>query len=348
MSRLKMQERLTDRSKHILEAIIEDYILSAEPVGSRTISRRHGLSLSPASIRNVMADLEEMGFLASPHTSAGRVPTDKAYRFYVDSLLSLRKVSREEREEIRKRCSLTGRDIGDVLKETSRTLSAISHYMGIVVAPRFTANVFRHIEFMKMGGKRLLAILVSQNGTVQNKIIETEEELQMDDLIRMSNYLNDLLGGLTIAQVKSRILEEMREEKVRYDILMARALKLSQQTLEGTDTEVFIEGQANILELPEFADVAKMKEMIRAVEEKGQLLSLLERCMSAEGVQIFIGSESHLSRMEGMSLVTATYITGKNTFGILGVIGPTRMGYAKVIPIVDYTARQVSRLLEID
>ncbi len=348
MSRLKMQERLTDRSKHILEAIIEDYILSAEPVGSRTISRRHGLSLSPASIRNVMADLEEMGFLASPHTSAGRVPTDKAYRFYVDSLLSLRKVSREEREEIRKRCSLTGRDIGDILKETSRTLSAISHYMGIVVAPRFTANVFRHIEFMKMGGKRLLAILVSQNGTVQNKIIETEEELQMDDLIRMSNYLNDLLGGLTIAQVKSRILEEMREEKVRYDILMARALKLSQQTLEGADTEVFIEGQANILELPEFADVAKMKEMIRAVEEKGQLLSLLERCMSAEGVQIFIGSESHLSRMEGMSLVTATYITGKNTFGILGVIGPTRMGYAKVIPIVDYTARQVSRLLEID
>ncbi len=343
-----MQERLTDRSKHILEAIIEDYILSAEPVGSRTISRRHGLELSPASIRNVMADLEDMGFLASPHTSAGRVPTDKAYRFYVDSLLGLRKVTREEREEIRKRCSLTGRDIGDVLKETSRTLSAISHYMGIVVAPRFTANVFRHIEFMKLGGKRVLAILVSRNGTVQNKIIETEEELPLDDLIRMSNYLNELLEGLTIAQVKSRILEEMRQEKVQYDHLMARALKLSQQTLEDTDTEVFIEGQANILEQPEFADVAKMKEIIRAVEEKGQLLSLLERCMSAEGVQIFIGSESHLNRMEGMSLVTSTYITGKNTFGILGVIGPTRMGYAKVIPIVDYTARQVSRLLEIE
>ncbi|HEX9024070.1 MAG TPA: heat-inducible transcriptional repressor HrcA [Geobacteraceae bacterium] len=343
-----MQERLTDRSKHILEAIIEDYILSAEPVGSRTISRRHGLELSPASIRNVMADLEEMGFLASPHTSAGRVPTDKAYRFYVDSLLGLRKVTREEREEIRKRCSLTGRDIGDVLKETSRTLSAISHYMGIVVAPRFTANVFRHIEFMKLGGKRVLAILVSRNGTVQNKIIETEEELPLDDLIRMSNYLNEILEGLTIAQVKSRILEEMRQEKVQYDLLMARALKLSQQTLEDTGTDVFIEGQANILELPEFADVAKMKEIIRAFEEKGQLLSLLERCMSAEGVQIFIGSESHLSRMEGMSLVTSTYITGKNTFGILGVIGPTRMGYSKIIPIVDYTARQVSRLLEID
>jgi heat-inducible transcriptional repressor len=258
------------------------------------------------------------------------------------------RIAREEREEIRKRCSLTGRDIGEVLKETSRMLSSISHYMGIVVAPRFTANVFRHIEFLKLGGKRLLAIFVSQSGTVQNKIIETDKELQFADLTRMSNYLDDLLKGLTIIQVKNRILEEMQEEKIRYDALLARALKLSQQTLEGTDAEVFIEGQANILEQPEFADVAKMKEIIRAFEEKGQLLALLERSMAAEGVQIFIGSESHLNRMTGMSLVTSTYMTGKNTLGILGVIGPTRMGYAKVIPIVDYTARQVSRLLEID
>jgi heat-inducible transcriptional repressor len=343
-----MQEYLTERSRKILEAIIEDYILTAEPVGSRTISRRQGLSLSPASVRNVMADLEEMGFLASPHPSAGRVPTEKAYRFYVDSLVGLRRIAREEREEIHKRCSLTGKDIGEVLKETSRILSSISHYMGIVVAPRFTANVFRHMEFVKLGGRRILAILVSQNGTVQNKIIETDEELQFTDLTRMSNYLNDLLKGLTITQVKKRILEEMEEEKIRYDALLANALKLSQQTLEGMDAEVFIEGQANILEQPEFADVEKMKEIIRAFEEKGQLLALLERSMAAEGVQIFIGSESHLNRMSGMSLVTSTYVTGKNTLGILGVIGPTRMGYAKIIPIVDYTAKQVSRLLELE
>jgi heat-inducible transcriptional repressor len=343
-----MQEHLTERSRHILEAIVEDYILSAEPVGSRTISRRHGFSLSPASVRNVMADLEEMGFLTSPHTSAGRVPTDKAYRFYVDSLVGLNRIAREEREEIRKRCSLTGRDIGEVLKETSRLLSSISHYMGIVVAPRFTANVFRHIEFLKLGERRLLAIFVTQNGTVQNKIIETEKELQFTDLARMSNYLNDILKGLTISQVKNKILEEMQEEKIRYDALLANALKLSQQTMEGADAEIFIEGQANIFEQPEFADVAKIKDIIRAFEEKGQLLALLERCMAAEGVQIFIGAESHLNRMSGMSLVTSTYITGKNTLGILGVIGPTRMGYAKVIPIVEYTARQVSRLLEID
>jgi heat-inducible transcriptional repressor len=343
-----MHDLLSERSKQILEAIIEDYILTAEPVGSRNVTRRHGMTLSPATVRNVMADLEEMGFLVSPHASAGRIPTDKAYRFYVDSLLGMRRVARNEREEIRRHCRLTGRDIGVVLKETSRMLSSISHYMGIVVAPRFTANVFRQMEFVKLGGRRILAILVSQNGTVQNKIIETDEELGLAELTRMSNYLNDLLEGLTIAQVKNRILEEMRQDKTRYDAMLERALKLSQQTLEETPSEVFIEGQANILEQPEFADVARMKEIFRAFEEKGQLLALLESSLVAEGVQIFIGAESHLNLMAGMSLVTSTYMTGKNTLGVLGVIGPTRMGYAKVIPIVDYTAKLVSRLLEVE
>jgi heat-inducible transcriptional repressor len=342
-----MDQFLTNRSRQILEAIIEDYIQTAEPIGSRTITRRHGLTLSPATVRNVMSDLEEMGFLVSPHTSAGRVPTDKAYRFYVDSMVRMNKIAREEREEIRKRCSLTGKDIGDVLKETSRMLSSVSHYMGIVMAPRFAANVFQHIEFISLSDKKILAILVSQNGTVQNRIFDTDTDLKTSDLGRMSNYLNYILKGLTIAQVKNRILEEMQQDKVRYDTLMARALELSRQTLEETEVEVFIEGQANILEQPEFADVGKMKEIFRAFEEKGQLLALLERCMTAEGVQIFIGAESHLNRMSGMSLVTSTYVTGKNTVGILGVIGPTRMGYSKIIPIVDYTARQVSRLLEL-
>ena len=343
-----MQDRLTNRSKQILEAIIEDYIVTAEPVGSRTVTRSHRLSLSPATVRNVMADLEEMGFLTAPHTSAGRVPTDKAYRFYVDSLLEVRNIARDEQEEIRKRCSLAGRDLGEVLKETSRMLSSLSHYTGIVVAPRFTANVFRHIEFIKLSGSRLLVILVSQNGTVQNKIIETGDEIRPADLVRMGNYLNQLLKGLTIAQVKEKILREMRSDKIGYDTLLARALEFSRQTLPETDSEVFIEGQVNILEQPEFTDVARMKEIFRAFEEKGQLLALLDRCMEAQGVHIYIGAEAHLSQMVGMSLITATYMTGKNTLGVLGVIGPTRMGYAKVIPIVDYTAKLVSRLLELE
>lgn len=343
-----MRNSLTERSKRILEAIIEDYISTAEPVGSRTVIEKHGLTLSPATVRNVMADLEEMGFLASPHTSAGRVPTEKAYRFYVDTLLEVRRVSRDEREEIRRRCSVAGRDIGSVLKDTSRMLSSVSHYTGIVVAPRFVSNVFRHIEFVKLGGRRLLAILVSQNGTVQNRLVEADEELPGEELVRMANYLNGLLQGLTIGQVRQRLLAEMQDEKTMYDAMLAKALRLSQQTLAEDGSEVFIEGQANILEQPEFTDVARMKEIFRAFEEKNQLVSLLDRCLEAQGINIFIGAESHLNQMSGMSLITSTYVTGKNTLGVLGVIGPTRMGYAKVIPIVDYTARVVSKLLEVE
>ncbi len=340
-----MADFLSDRSKKILEAIIEDYIATAEPVGSRSVTRRHGLDLSPATVRNVMADLEEMGFLMSPHTSAGRVPTDKAYRLYVDTLLEVRKVARDERDEIRRRCSLSGKDIGEVLKDTSRMLSSLSHYMGVVVAPRFVANIFRHIEFLKLGGKRILAILVSQNGTVQNKIIESDEELSAGDLVKMVNYLNEILQGLSIAEVKSKLLEEMRNDRNQYDAMLSNAVKLSQQTFSDTVAEVFVEGRTNILELPEFADVGKMKAIFRAFEEKSLLVDLLDRCQQASGINIFIGSESPLHQMAGMSLITSTYMTGKHTLGVLGVIGPTRMGYAKVIPIVDYTAKLVSKLL---
>jgi heat-inducible transcriptional repressor len=342
-----MQDKLSPRSRQILEAIIEDYIVTAEPIGSRTITRRHDLALSPATVRNVMADLEELGYLASPHTSAGRVPTDKAYRLYVDALLEVRKVAREEREEIRRHCKLTGRDMGEVLKETSRLLSSISHYTGIVLAPRFAANVFRQLEFVKLGGRRVLVILISESGLVQNRIIEADEEICGEDLVRMANYLNELLGGLSIGQVKQRLLEEMATAKAQYDLLMDRALKLSQETFAADGSEVFIEGQANILDQPEFADVGKMKEIFRAFEEKHQIVGLLDRCLGAPGVHVFIGAESRLSPMSGLSLITSTYVSGKNTLGVLGVIGPTRMGYGKVIPIVDYTAKLVSRLLEL-
>jgi heat-inducible transcriptional repressor len=189
---------------------------------------------------------------------------------------------------------------------------------------------------------------VSQNGTVQNRLVEADEELAGHDLTRMANYLNELLQGLTLGQVKQRLLAEMRSEKTMYDTLLARALRLSQQTIGEFGSEVFIEGQANILEQPEFADVTLMQEIFRTFEEKGQLLSLLDRCLAAQGINIFIGAETHLNRITGMSLITSTYMTGKNTFGVLGVIGPTRMGYAKVIPIVDYTARLVSKLLEVE
>lgn len=340
-------EELNERGKKILEAVIEDYIATAEPVGSRSITRSHALDLSPATVRNVMSDLEEMGLLTSPHTSAGRIPTDKAYRLYVNSILEAKKhLTTASREEIRRRCRMAGKDVAEVLKETSRLLSTTSSYMGVVIAPRLAANLFHQIEFVKLGHRRVLAILVSQNGTVQNRLIEPDEEIPQEDLVRMANYLNGLLQGLTIGQVRDKLLAEMQSEKVRYDTMMAKALALSQETIKADGAEIFLEGQANILEQPEFADAAKMREIFRAFEKKSMLLDLLDRSMQAEGVQIFIGSESKLLKMEGMSLVTSTYMTGKETVGVLGVIGPTRMGYGRVIPIVDYTAKLISRLLD--
>jgi len=341
-----MAEQLSERGKQILEAIIEDYIATAEPVGSRTLTRSHALALSPATVRNVMSDLEEMGLLTSPHASAGRIPTEKAYRLYVNSILEVKHLTRDNREEIKRRCQLAGRDIAEVLQETSRLLSSTSSYVGVVMAPRFAANVFRQLEFVKLSSHRVLAILISQNGAVQNRLIETDHEISQDDLVKMGNYLSEQLKGLTIAQVRERLLTEMKSEKVRYDALLSQAITLSEATLNSEERQVFVEGQANILEQPEFSDAARMRDIFRAFESKGLILDLLDRAMQAEGVQIFIGSESSLVKMEGMSLITSTYLTGKDTVGVLGVIGPTRMGYGRVIPIVDYTARLISRLLE--
>lgn len=340
-----MNIELSARSRQILEAIVEDYIATAEPVGSSAVARRHALTLSSATVRNVMANLEEMGLLVSPHTSAGRIPTEKAYRFYVDSLVALRQVTREEKRRIVSHCRQTGAGISDILKETSRTLSQLSNYMGIVVAPSFTADVFRHMEFIRLGPRRILAILVSSNGSVQNRLIETGEDMSQDDLVQMGNYLNELMQGLTIAQARDRILQEMASEKARYDQLMSRALRISEQAVSVDSEEIFVEGQARILDQPEFSDAGRMKEIFRAFEQKGTLLQLLSRCMNAEGVQIYIGSETSLSQSAGISLITSRFVTSSNTVGMLGVIGPTRMGYSSVIPIVDYTARMVSRIL---
>lgn len=340
-----MEVELSQRSREILEAIVEDYIDTAEPVGSSAVARRHAMKFSSATVRNVMANLEEMGLLTSPHTSAGRIPTEKAYRFYVDSLVSLRSISRDEKKQIIRRCRQAGTGLSDMLKETSRTLSSLSNYMGIVVAPRFTSDMFRHIEFIRLAPHKVLAILVSLNGSVQNRLVETGRDFSPGELVQMGNYLNELMQGLTISQARERIHAEMRSEKASYDHLMLQALQLSEQAVAMEQEEIFVEGQARILDQPEFNDVRRMQDIFRAFEQKNDLLELLSRCMSAEGVQIYIGSETPMSRSAGLSLITSRFVTSSNTIGLLGVIGPTRMGYSSVIPIVDYTARLLSRIL---
>ena len=342
-----MSDELNERSRRILEAIVEDYIDSAEPVGSRSVTRRHQMGLSPATVRNVMADLEEMGYIVSPHTSAGRVPTDKGYRFYVDSLLQVRPLSSPERENLERYYRPQGQRMDELLREAGKALSTLSHYTGIVTAPRFTATIFRHIEFVRLSQGRILVVFVSQAGLIQNKIIETEEALSQSDLEQITNYLNRTLGGLSIDQIRDRIVTEMAQEKALYDQLLRQALTLSQQALaDEVGTQVYIEGTANILEQPEFADIERMKRLFRAFEQKSQLVDLLDRSRQALGVQIFIGSETPFAEIAGCSLVSASYATRQGTIGSLGVIGPSRMPYSQVIPIVDYTARLVGRLLD--
>jgi len=340
-----MKPDLSPRSRQILEAIVEDYIATAEPVGSSSVARRHAMSLSPATVRNVMANLEELGLLISPHTSAGRIPTEKAFRFYVDSLVSLRQVTKNEKREIIRRCRQEGTGLSEVLKATSHTLSSLSNYMGIVVAPSFSSDVFRHIEFILLAPRKILAILVSQNGTVHNRLIDTNREFNQSDLVKMGNYLNSLMQGLTIAQAKNAILSEMNKEKILYDRLLAQALEISKQAVYEAPDDIYVEGQSRILEQPEFSDVNMMREIFRTFEEKGHLLQLLNQCADAEGVHIYIGAETPLSKTAGLSLITSRFVTSSNTVGMLGVIGPTRMGYSSVIPIVDYTAKLVSKLL---
>ena len=342
-----MSATMTDRDRKVLQAIIMDYIQTAEPVGSRTVSKKYRMGLSPATIRNVMTDLEEMGLLVQPHTSAGRVPTDKAFRFYVDSILEVRKLRKVERGRIELGLQDENLDVNEIMRRASSLLSLLSSQTGIVLAPRFGSNIFKHIEFIKLHEKKILVIIVSKTGEVQNKLIESDEVMVQDELDKYSKYLTEIMGGLSLAEAKRKIVEEMKKEKVLFDKLMYRALQLSQKALEDEGAgDLYIEGKTNIIQSPEFADLEKMRILLLAFEEKTKLVKLLDKALTAHGIQIFIGAENELSEMEGCSVVAAPYTKENFTLGTLGVIGPTRMDYSSIIPIVDYTARIVGKILQ--
>jgi heat-inducible transcriptional repressor len=238
-------------------------------------------------------------------------------------------------------------ELSDLMRETSQILSIISKNISVVVIPKFISSVFKLIEFINVSRNRILVIFVSQSGVVQNKVIETEEEIAQNELDKYSRYLNELLKGLTLPEVKNKIIEEMQKERNRYNLLLSKALALSKKALEiDEQTEVYVDGRLNILDYPEFSEVRKMKRVLQAIEEKEQLLQLLHKTMEAKGVQIFIGSENEVQEMEGCSLVTSTCAQGDHVLGTLGVIGPIRMDYERIIPIVDYTAKIVSKMLQ--
>ncbi len=342
-----MADELNERSQNILEAIVKDYIASAEPVGSRAITRRHSFNLSPASVRNVMSDLEEMGFLCSPHTSAGRIPTEKGFHYYIDSLLQVRDLSDAEKQNLLSSYRFQGMKMDDVMQEVGRVMSGLANYTGLVMAPKFASTVFRQIEFIRLSHGRLLVIYVSESGLVQNKVIDADPSLTNRELEQISNYLNRELTGMSIPQVRAKIAKQLQQERSRYDQLQKRALNLSSAALQDEGQElVFVSGTSLMLEQPEFSTPEQMKRILRTLESKQQLIELLDRSQQADGVQIFIGNQSSHAEIDGCSLITSKFSNKKGAIGTLGVIGPMRMDYSQVIPIVDFTAQLVSRILE--
>jgi heat-inducible transcriptional repressor len=338
---------LSERMRRVFEILVEDYILTAEPVGSRTISKKSNLNLSPATIRNMMSDLEGMGLLCQPHTSAGRVPTERGLRFYVDFILNIHELSDRERQEIRSRYLGPQTEVMDPFRETSRILSSSSHYLGVVWAPRMGLVVLQHIEFVRLKKYLVLAILVTTTGLVHNRVISVQEDFSQSELDDLSDYLNSLLTGLTLHQIREKLLEEMTTEKSVYDRLLEQALSLGEKAFSsGDETDVFIEGRTNILGEPEFANLSRMADLFRAFEQKATMVRLLDKCIEPKGVQIAIGSETQVREIETCSVVTSTYSYKGEVLGALGVIGPRRMNYSRVIPLVGYTAKLLTEILE--
>lgn len=338
---------LNQRGRSVLNAIIRDYIETAEPVGSRTISKKNDIRLSPATIRNIMADLEDIGLIAQPHISAGRVPTEEGLRFYVHSILELRPLAESEKRRIQNYLKESNQEVEELLKTTSRMLAVVTEQAAIVSRPKSSATIFKHIEFIRLRDYLVLTVLVTESGLVQNKILEIEDNLSQPELDRLTHYLNELLSNLTLDQLKKKILEEMKKDKDDFDALLAKALEISNQAFQDEAIgEVYIEGRTNLMQYPEFSQVEILRRLFKAFEEKNILIRLLEKSINASGIQIFIGSETQINEMGGCSVITATYNKGKFPIGTLGVIGPTRMNYDRVIPIVDYTAKVVSQILE--
>jgi len=341
-----MAEPLSDRARDVLHAIIREYISTGGPVGSQQLARTSGFEVSSATLRNVMADLEDLGYLEKPHTSAGRVPTDRAYRFYVDTLIRLRDPNPRDRDLIQRGIS-SGAPLEDAHQEAGRLLHFLTRHAGVVVTPRPTSGTFHRIEFVRLREGRVLAILVDQDGQVHNRPVALDFEVSQEELVRASNYLSELLEKLPLEQIRGRIEQELAHDQAAYDQLVAKALKLGLLATGVPPTEkVFIEGTGSFLEAPEFADIDRMKALFRTLEEKTRLVALLDRVQRAREMQIFIGHESDLSPGGEVSLVATPYGPADRSLGTVGVIGPTRMNYQRVIPLVQFTAQVLSSALK--
>ena len=352
------EANLSERQRDILTAIIEDFIKTAEPVGSRSLTKRKSIDLSPATVRNAMADLEELGLLSAPHASAGRLPTAAAFRVYVERLAQRGRITGRERELIATITQSAAAEEGDItlmLEEAGRVLSTVSKQATLVLMPALDDVVFRQIEFVPVHERKLLAVFVARSGLIQHRVLETEFEFSREELTRMSNYLGSLLAGRTLGEVRTEILSAMHDERTLADKMMQQALLLGQRSVgQVRSQEMLLAGERSLLDHPEFADIDKMRKLLRAFEEKTIVLRLLEQAanqpLDAHAAQqpattVVLGSESRERDLKELAAVTAVYGTGG---GRVGVVGPTRMDYARVIPLVEMTADALSRSLAPD
>jgi heat-inducible transcriptional repressor len=342
---------LSERAQHLLCVLVESYIREGQPVGSRTLSRDSGLQLSSATVRNVMADLEELGFVSSPHTSAGRVPTDKGYRFFVDSLLrrGTAEAENETVEELQRRLmDDQQRDPKALVSVASQVLSSITHLAGLVSVPRAPSQSLSQIEFLPLSDNRVLAVMVVNGRDVQNRIVQLDRYYSADELRRAASFLNQQFGGKDLAEIREDIVRELKETGERLNRLMLDAIRVAQQMVDASAQgapEYVIAGETNLMEFAELSNVEKLRRLFEAFTAKRDILHLLEQSLRAEGVQIFIGQESGYHVLDDYSLVAAPYMLDRETVGVLGVIGPTRMAYDRVIPIVHVTARMLGSAL---
>jgi heat-inducible transcriptional repressor len=339
---------LNERSREIFRLIVDGYVATGEPIGSRTLSRLLGQHLSPATIRNVMADLEEAGLLYSPHTSAGRLPTEAGLRLFVHGLLEIGNLAEDERQNIESLCAARGKSLAQALEEATSALSGLSHCAGVVVVPK-QERPLKHLEFVHLGPGRALVVLVTEDGLVENRVIEVPLGLPPSTLIAAGNFLNSRLIGRTIEEARIAIEDEILSHKAQLDELTSRIVSTGLASWAGGDAEsaLIVRGQANLLEdVTALADLERLRSLFEMLETKETVLRLVDASKKAEGVQIFIGAESHLFGVAGCSLIIAPYQNSREQIvGAIGVIGPTRINYARIIPMVDYTAKMIGRLI---
>ena len=341
---------LDERHREVLKAVIRAHVRTGEPVGSQTVSRAGKLRLSPASIRNIMAELAERGLLTQPHTSAGRLPTDLGYRLYVDHLVGRPQVGRAAAQAIDDALARSRGEVDDLLESASRQLSQFSNQVGLVLAPEIGRINVERLEFVRLEDGRVVAILVGRSGVLHSRILKPGRVPEQDELDRIGRYLSDEFGGMTLPEMRDALRRRWTEERAAYDRLVSTSLALGAEAVAVDDAtaDLFVDGTSNLLLVPEFADLDIARSLLRALEDKKILIDLLGRVLAGEGVKVVIGEENPLSDLARCSLVASTYGSGERVFGSVGIVGPTRMEYARAIALVEYLAGVLSRLLSSD